>query len=47
MVSFIPLNVEDEESIESLLSQVDHAIQFGEDEEPKEIRDEPEEDDNE
>lgn len=40
MVSFVPLNIHDEESIELVLSHVDNAIQFGEDEEPKEPKDE-------
>ncbi|KAL0092340.1 GPN-loop GTPase [Phycomyces blakesleeanus] len=36
MVSFIPLNITDEESVEYVLSSVDHAMQYGEDLEPKE-----------
>jgi GPN-loop GTPase len=36
MVSFVPLDITDEDSLESLLLQVDHAIQYGEDMEPKE-----------
>ena len=44
MVSFVPLDVSDEESVERLLLQVDHAIQFGEDAEPKEPQDEAEDD---
>ncbi|KAI8092994.1 GPN-loop GTPase [Halteromyces radiatus] len=36
MVSFIPLNITDEDSIEYVLSSVDHAMQYGEDLEPKE-----------
>ena len=36
MVGFIPLNVREEESIEYVLSHVDNAIQYGEDQEPKE-----------
>ena len=31
MVSFIPLNIRDEESIDHVLSHVDHTIQYGED----------------
>lgn len=31
MVSFIPLNIRDEDSIEHVLATVDHAIQYGED----------------
>jgi hypothetical protein len=33
MVSFIPLNIADEDSVEAVLSQVDVALQWGEDEE--------------
>jgi GTPase SAR1 family protein len=40
MVSFVPLDAKDEDSVEYVLSHIDHAIQFGEDEEPKEPRDE-------
>jgi GPN-loop GTPase len=36
MVSFIPLNIEDEDSIEYVLSHADNAVQYGEDLEPKE-----------
>lgn len=36
MVSFVPLNPEDEDSISVLLQQIDNAIQYGEDVEPKE-----------
>lgn len=35
MVNFTPLDIKDEDSIQYLLSQVDNAIQFGEDAEPK------------
>jgi hypothetical protein len=35
MVSFIPLNIRDEDSINYVLSNIDNAIQFGEDVEPK------------
>mmetsp|Transcript_7745 Transcript_7745/g.8952 ORF Transcript_7745/g.8952 Transcript_7745/m.8952 type:complete len:333 (+) Transcript_7745:66-1064(+) len=31
MVSFIPLNISDEESIDNVLAHVDHTIQYGED----------------
>jgi GPN-loop GTPase len=31
MVSYLPLNIKDEESIDVVLSAVDHAIQYGED----------------
>ncbi|KAI9003693.1 GPN-loop GTPase [Gaertneriomyces semiglobifer] len=40
MVTLIPLNIQDEESIELVLSHVDNAIQYGEDLEPKEPKDE-------
>lgn len=36
LVSFVPLDITDEDSIETLMLQVDHAIQYGEDMEPKE-----------
>jgi GTPase SAR1 family protein len=36
MVSFLPLDASDEESIAHLLLHIDHAIQYGEDMEPKE-----------
>ena len=40
MVSFVPLNIRNEESVEHVLATVDHAIQYGED---LEVRcDEPE-----
>jgi len=38
MVNFVPMNINDEDSIELVLAHVDNAIQFGEDEEPKEPR---------
>lgn len=40
MVSFIPLDITKEDSIEYVLSHVDNAIQYGEDVEPREPRDE-------
>ncbi len=40
MISFLPLDVSDDDSIASLLAQIDNAIQYGEDLEPKEPRDE-------
>ncbi|CAG8518853.1 3154_t:CDS:10, partial [Scutellospora calospora] len=40
MVSFLPLNIHDEDSITAVLSNVDNALQFGEDQEPKEPKDE-------
>ncbi|GKY90664.1 hypothetical protein MPSEU_000039800 [Mayamaea pseudoterrestris] len=36
MVSFVPLNIKDEESLEHVLATVDHAIQYGEDAEVRE-----------
>lgn len=36
MVGFIPLNIREEDSIEYVLAHVDNAIQYGEDQEPKE-----------
>ena len=35
MVSFIPLNITDEDSVEYVLSTIDNALQYGEDLEPK------------
>ena len=40
LVSFVLLDISDEESIEEVLIRTDHAIQYGEDIEPKEPRDE-------
>eukprot|EP01116_Phalansterium_solitarium_P011088 TRINITY_DN26696_c0_g1_i1.p1 TRINITY_DN26696_c0_g1~~TRINITY_DN26696_c0_g1_i1.p1 ORF type:complete len:303 (-),score=108.05 TRINITY_DN26696_c0_g1_i1:274-1182(-) len=40
MVRLVPLDITDEDSIGDLLIQIDNAIQYGEDLEPKEIRDE-------
>ncbi|KAJ3298208.1 ATP binding protein [Rhizoclosmatium sp. JEL0117] len=39
MVSFIPLNIHDEDSVTTVLSHIDNAIQYGEDVEPKEPKD--------
>lgn len=39
MVSFVMLDVTDEDSIEEVLYRTDHCVQYGEDAEPKEIRD--------
>lgn len=39
MVSFVMLDITDEESIELVLSHTDHAVQYGEDIEPKEPQD--------
>lgn len=45
LVKFLPLDISDEESINDILLQIDTAIQYGEDLEPREIRDEePDED---
>lgn len=38
LVKFVPLDITDEESVETLLMQVDQAIQWGEDKEPREPR---------
>lgn len=35
MVGFLPLNAHDEDSINLILQHVDHCLQYGEDEEPK------------
>jgi GTPase SAR1 family protein len=40
MVAFLPLDVSDDDSIANLLQQVDNAMQYGEDLEPKEPREE-------
>ena len=42
MVSFLPLDLSDEESIDVLLMHVDNAVQYGEDVEPQEPDDEHE-----
>lgn len=39
MVSFIPLNPHDEDSVALLLQHIDNSIQYGEDEEPVEPKD--------
>jgi len=44
MVSFVPLDITDEESIALVLAHADQNIQYGEDLEPKEPRDEEEAD---
>jgi len=43
MVSFLPLNIRDEDSIDLVLSTIDHAIQYGEDLEVKERKEKDEE----
>lgn len=45
LVSFVPLDYTEEESIEDLLAQIDRTLQFGEDAEVKVARDPPERDD--
>ncbi|KAF0736738.1 hypothetical protein LEN26_000147 [Aphanomyces euteiches] len=40
MVAFVPMNITEEESIEVVLQHIDHAINYGEDVEPKEPKDE-------
>ncbi len=42
MVGFQPLNVQDKDTVVALLSQIDNAMQYGEDEEVKIPRDEEE-----
>ena len=37
MVNFLPLDITKEESVNSILLQIDNAIQYGEDLEPKEM----------
>lgn len=44
LVHFVPMNIHDEDSVELVLSHVDHAIAYGEDMEPKEARDDPPDD---
>ncbi|KAF9779533.1 GPN-loop GTPase [Thelephora terrestris] len=39
LVSFLPLDLTLPDSIETVLSHIDHSMQYGEDEEPKEPRD--------
>jgi hypothetical protein len=44
LVSFFPLDISDEDSLQLCLSHIDQAIQFGEDQEVKEPKeDDPEE----
>lgn len=40
IMSFLPLNIKEEDSIDYVLSSIEHAIQFGEDLEPFEAKDE-------
>lgn len=39
LVSFLPLDLTQTDSIQTMLSHIDHAMQYGEDEEPKEPKD--------
>ena len=39
MVSFLPLDLTNEDSIELIISCIDNIVQFGEDEEPVEPKD--------
>ena len=38
LVSFLPLDLTSTESLETVVSHVDFIMQYGEDEEPKEVR---------
>lgn len=38
LVSFLPLDLTNPDSIETVLSHIDYTMQYGEDEEPKEVR---------
>ena len=38
LVKFLPLDISEEDSISDILLQIDNAIQYGEDLEPREIR---------
>lgn len=44
LVKFLPLDQTDEDSINDVLLQIDSSIQYGEDLEPREMRDDPEDD---
>ena len=37
-MTFLPLDLTNPNSIENVLSHIDYAMQYGEDEEPKEVR---------
>jgi len=39
LVQFLPLDLTNTDSLETVLSHIDHVVQFGEDEEPKEPKD--------
>lgn len=45
MVSFVPLNLSDENSIMNVLIQIDNAIQYGEDLDVREMKDNEQDDD--
>lgn len=38
LVSFLPLDLTNPDSIDTVLSHIDYTMQYGEDEEPKEVR---------
>lgn len=37
LVSFLPLDLTDTDSLETVVSHIDYTMQYGEDEEPKEV----------
>lgn len=37
LVSFLPLDLSDPDSLETVVSHIDYTMQYGEDEEPKEV----------
>jgi hypothetical protein len=39
MISFVPLDITDEESLDTVMYHTDHAIQYGEDLEPQDVPD--------
>lgn len=38
-MSFLPLDLTNPDSLETVISHIDYTMQYGEDEEPKEVRD--------
>ena len=42
MVNFLPLNIKDEDSLSTILFQIDTCTQYGEDVEPKEPKEDQE-----
>lgn len=46
MVSFLPLDLTSEDSLNLVLSSIDHIVQYGEDEEPVEPKDLVQEDED-